>query len=115
MRTLNKFDLMIKDIINRCDDKKVRVMSHNLMGITETCKTNNLSIFNGSRFVQAVDDVSVSSSIIVVGTEKEELLLLNKLREATGCKITGSYNEDISNYLFDLYCQKEGALLINLK
>ena len=109
---MDKFN---SELASKCDNVKVRVTSHNLSGITETCKTNDLSIFNGSRFMQAVDDVSVSSSIIVVGTEREEFFLLNKLREATGCKITGSYNEDMSNYLFDLYCEKEGALLINLK
>ena len=109
---MDKFNAELAD---KCDNVKVRVMSHNLIGITETCKTNDLSIFNGSKFMQAVDDVSVSSSIIVVGTEREEFLLLNKLTEATGCRITGSYDEDISNYLFDLYCEKEGALLINLK
>ena len=109
---MDKFN---SELAAKCDNVKVRVMSHNLKGVTKTCKTNDLSIFNGSRFTQAVDDVSVSSSIIVVGTEREEFFLLNKLREATGCKITGSYNEDMSNYLFDLYCEKEGALLINLK
>jgi hypothetical protein len=102
-------------LASKCDNVKVRAMSHNLKGVTKTCKTNDLSIFNGSRFMQALDDVSVSSSIIVVGTEREDLLLLNKLRETTGCKITGSYNEDISPRYFDLYCEKEGALLINLK
>ena len=109
---MDKFN---SELASKCDNVKVRVMSHNLKGVTKTCKTNDLSIFNGSRFMQALDDVSVSSSIIVVGTEREEFLLLNKLRETTGCKITGSYDEDISNYLFDLYCEKEGALLINLK
>ena len=65
--------------------------------------------------MQALDDVSVSSSIIVVGTEREEFLLLNTLTETTGCKVTGSYDEEISARYFDLYCEKEGALLINLK
>ena len=109
---MDKFN---SELADKCDNIKVRVMSHNLSGITETCKTNDLSVFNGSRFMQALDDVSVSSSIIVVGTEREEFLLLNKLRETTGCKITGSYNEKMSARYFDLYCEKEGALLINLK
>ena len=109
---MDKFN---SELSAKCDNTKVRAMSHNLNGVTETCKTNDLSIFNGSRFMQALDDVSVSSSIIVVGTEREEFLLLNKLRETTGCKITGSYDEEISARYFDLYCEKEGALLINLK
>ena len=115
MKTQNKFDLMLIDIVNRCDDKIVRSMSHNLIGLTETCKTNDLSIFNGSRFSQAYDDVSVSSSIITVGTEREEVILINELRKQTGCRITGSYNEEMKSRYFDLYCEKEGALLINLK
>ena len=109
---MDKFN---SELADKCDDVKVRVMSHNLSGITETCKTNDLSIFNGSSFMQAVDDVSVSSSIIVVGTEREDFLLLNKLTESTGCKVTGSYDEEMSARYFDLYCEKEGALLINLK
>jgi len=109
---MDKFN---SELADKCDNVKVRAMSHNLIGITETCKTNDLSIFNGSRFMQAADDISVSSSIIVVGTEREEFLLLNKLRDTTGCNITGSYDEEISSRYFDLYCEKEGALLINLK
>ena len=109
---MDKFN---SELADKCDNVKVRVTSHNLSGITETCKTNDLSIFNGSRFMQALDDVSVSSSIIVVGTAREEFLLLNKLTETTGCKVTGSYDEEISARYFDLYCEKEGALLINLK
>tara|TARA_R110002050_G_scaffold54651_6_gene123462 strand:+ start:2880 stop:3227 length:348 start_codon:yes stop_codon:yes gene_type:complete len=115
MRTLNKFDLMIKDMLDRCDDVKVRAMSHNIKGVVQSCKTNDLSIFNGSRFMQAIDDVSVSSSIMIVGTEREEFILLNELRHNTGCTVTGSYNEEISSRYFDLYCEREGALLINLK
>ena len=102
-------------MINKCDDKVVRAMSHNLKGITEVCKTNDLSIFNGSSFMQSADDISVSSSVVVVGTEKEEVILLNALRKKTGASITGSYNEDMTSRYFDLYCEKEGALLINLK
>ena len=115
MRTPNKFDLMIEDIINKCDDKKVKVMSHNLTGIVEVCVTNDLSVFNGSRFMQAADDVTVSSSVITVGTEKEDLILMTDLRNKTGARITGSYNEEMTPRYFDLYCEKEGALLINLK
>jgi len=74
-----------------------------------------LSVFNGSRFMQAADDITVRSSVITVGTEKEDLILMTDLRNKTGARITGSYNEEISSYLFDLYCEKEGALLINLK
>tara|TARA_R110000765_G_scaffold312334_2_gene405417 strand:+ start:40 stop:420 length:381 start_codon:yes stop_codon:yes gene_type:complete len=108
-------DKFKSELAAKCDNVKVRVFSHNLKGITETCKTNDLSIFNGHRFMQAADDISVSVSIIVVGTEREEFLLLNKLTDATGCKITGSYDEEMSARYFDLYCEKEGALLINLK
>ena len=115
MRTPNKFDLMLQDIINRCDDKKVRAMSHNLVGVTQTRAANDLSIFNGRRFSSAVDDVSVSGSVIVVGTEKEECILLTELRNTTGARVTGSYNEEMTARYFDLYCEKEGALLINLK
>ena len=108
-------DKFKSELADKCDNIKVRVMSHNLKGVTKTCKTNDLSIFNGSRFTQAVDDVSVSSSIIVVGTEREEFLLLNKLTETTGCKVTGSYDGEISSRYFDLYCENEGGLLIILK
>ena len=109
---MDKFN---SELADKCDNVKLRVTSHNLSGITETCKTNDLSIFNGSRFMQALDDVIVSSSIIVVGTAREEFLLLNKLTETTGCKVTGSYDEEMTARYFDLYCEKEGALLINLK
>ena len=109
---MDKFN---SELADKCDNVKVEAWSHNLSGITETCRTNDLSIFNGSSFMQAADDVSVSSSIIVVGTARENFLLLNKLTDDTGCKVTGNYLEEMTARYFDLYCEKEGALLINLK